>query len=146
MEMENQIKQIENINQKKEKFNFIAVHKENLENNYSKPNSELSSKYATIENKIKDIFSDKEQLEFYIKKENPIFLEKFEILEIIKTGSVGSVVKSRYKLKGKKNSSDKLIALKFINNIKEKKQNHSEIIIHASLKCKNIPEIEIILA
>ena len=120
MEMENQIKQIENINQKKEKFNFIAVHKENLENNYSKPNSELSSKYATIENKIKDIFSDKEQLEFYIKKENPIFLEKFEILEIIKTGSVGSVVKSRYKLKGKKNSSDKLIALKFINNIKEK--------------------------
>ena len=129
MEMENPIKQKENIKQKPEKFKLIAVHKENLENNYSKPNSELSSKYATIENKIKDIFSDKEQLEFYIKKENPIFLEKFEILEIIKTGSVGSVVKSRYKLKGKKNSSDKLIALKFINNIKEKKQNHSEIII-----------------
>ena len=139
--MENPIEQKENINQKPEKFKLIAVHKENLVNNYSKSNSELSSKYATIENKIKDIFRDKEQLEFYIKKENPIFLEKFEILEIIKTGSVGSVVKSRYKLKGKKNSSDKLIALKFINNIKEKKQNHSEIIIHASLKCKNIPEI-----
>ena len=34
--MENPIKQMENINQKPEKFNLIAVHKENLVNNYSK--------------------------------------------------------------------------------------------------------------
>ena len=45
--MENPIKQIEkNINQNPKKFNLIAVHKENIENNYSNQNSELSSKYA----------------------------------------------------------------------------------------------------
>ena len=134
-------KQIESTNQKSGNNNLIFMHKENFENNYLKPSNDTSSKNDSAYNYTTDMLSSKDQLELYIKKENPQFLEKFEILEILKSGSVGKVVKARYKIKGKKNSSGKIVALKFLNNYKEKRQNHSEIIIHGSLKCRNIPEI-----
>jgi len=78
------------------------MHKENFENNYLKPGNDSSSKNNSASNYITDMFRGKEQLESYIKKENPQFLEKFEILEILKSGSVGKVVKASYKIKGKK--------------------------------------------
>ena len=141
MIIESSNKQIESTNQKSGNNNLIVMHKENFENNYLKPSNDSSSKNNSASNYITDMFSGKEQLESYIKKENPQFLEKFEILEILKSGSVGKVVKASYKIKGKKNASGKIVALKFLNNYKEKRQNHSEIIIHGSLKCRNIPEI-----
>lgn len=109
---------------------------------YPKPNNETSSKFSSTSKSLKDTYNDLKELKNFLQRESPYILEKFELLEIIKSGSAGSVVKALPKLKGKKG---KIIALKFLTNGKEKDnkniQNHDEIIIHGSLKHHNIPQI-----
>ena len=83
----------------------------------------------------------------YVKEESPQFLEKFELLDYAKCGSAGAVMKGRPIIKGNKNAVGRLVALKFLNNGKEGHKsksgqaNHAEIMIHGSLRHKNIPQI-----
>ena len=111
--------------------------------NSSKINNETSSKFISSPKIYKDIKNDKKSLEDYLKENNPEFLEKFELIDFLKNGSAGSVMKARPKLKGAKTPLNRFVALKFLNNGNTKKntQNHDEIIIHGSLKHKNIPSI-----
>ena len=156
-----QINTIENIKPKPENFikknfqkyekeqkeikhiNLIEKKQENHENISPKPNNETNSKFSSNPKPIKEIFSNLELLKDHLKIESSKFLEKFELLEIIKSGSAGSVIKSRPKIKENKSQVNKLIALKFLNNGKDKgnRQNHAEIIIHGSLKNSHIPQI-----
>jgi len=90
-------------------------------------------------------YSNKKNLILMINKQNPEFLEKFEVLEYINGGSAGKVYKGVFKGPNKKQ-----VALKFLINEKmkekekEKKQNermNQEIAISKKLHHKNITEI-----
>ena len=78
-------------------------------------------------------------------KENPKFLENFELLEPIKAGSAGAVFKA--KVKNINKNQEKLVAFKiFPNRKKEKSQKnliqiHKEVLIHRNCHHKNIPGI-----
>ena len=124
-------------------FKLVKEPQKNLNNELPKPNNETSSKFTSSPKPIKDIYNNLEDLKNFLQIESPQFLEKFELQKIIKSGSAGSVIEARPKMKGNKSQISKLIALKMLNNGKDKgnKQNHAEIIIHGSLKNKNIPQI-----
>ena len=129
-------------------------------------NSDLkqSSKIEKIEEKnnndkiqindTKSLFFEINSLNNFLLKYSKEFYEKFELLEMIKSGSAGVVY--RGKLKNKKNPKE--IAFKFLfDNNKEntkKKSNkkseedelnvnnhHSEILLHGMLKNKHIPYV-----
>ena len=84
---------------------------------------------------LNDIFS----------KNNPKFLENFEFLEPIKSGSAGAVYQA--KIKNKFKNQEKFVACKILpHSIKEKTQKnlmkiHKEVLIHRKFHHKNIPEI-----
>ena len=114
-----------------------------LKNNISpKLNNETSSKFSSSQKQLKDNYKDIEELKQFLQNESPGLLEKFELSEIIKSGSAGVVAGAFPKIKGKKG---KKIAIKFLFNGKEKNkkniQNHHEIIIHGALKNNNIPQV-----
>ena len=108
-----------------------------------------SSKSSDSKNPYSDLNNLNNLLSEYAKD----FYEKFELIEMLKSGSAGAVY--RGKLRDKVNSRP--IAFKFLfSNIKEKKNklvkeksdsnakeniNHSEIKIHGVLKNIHIPEI-----
>ena len=108
-----------------------------------------SSKSSDSKNPYSDLNNLNNLLSEYAKD----FYEKFELIELLKSGSAGAVY--RGKLRDKVNSRP--IAFKFLfSNIKEKKNklvkeksdsivkeniNHSEIKIHGVLKNIHIPEI-----
>ena len=126
-----------------------------------KPNKdkEKDKEKDNDKNKNKDkeknnVFNDIASLKTFLGNNCKEFNEKFELLEMINSGSAGAV----YKGKLRKNINSKLIAFKFLfnNNKKEKKEkndkkskdknksdcnNHFEISIHGILKCKHIPAI-----
>ena len=162
MELINKTAETKNITNKidKPKNDFIGKtpipsYKEKmaLENHNAisnKKNNETTSKVSVLsvqKKNFKDIFNDKEQLENYVKEVSPQFLEKFELLDYAKCGSAGAVMKGRPIIKGNKNAVGRLVALKFLNNGKEGHKsksgqaNHAEIMIHGSLRHKNIPQI-----
>jgi serine/threonine protein kinase len=101
----------------------------------------------------KNPYSDLNNLNNLLSEFAKDFYEKFELIELLKSGSAGAVY--RGKLRDKINSRP--IAFKFLfSNIKEKKNklvkeksdsnakeniNHSEIKIHGVLKNIHIPEI-----
>ena len=78
-------------------------------------------------------------------KENPKFLENFELLEPIKAGSAGAVFKA--KVKNINKNQEKLVAFKIFPNRKKEKlqknliQIHKEVLIHRNCHHKNIPGI-----
>ena len=108
-----------------------------------KPHNETSSKISKTPQSCKDIFNNMDELKNFLKTNCKEFLEKFELLDFLKNGSAGSVIKAHPKIRGNKAPSNRLIALKFLYNGKNKKgnQDHSEIYIHGALKHKNIPPI-----
>jgi len=108
-----------------------------------KPHNETSSKISKTPPSCKDIFNNMDELKNFLKTNCKEFLEKFELLDFLKNGSAGSVIKAHPKIRGNKAPSNRLIALKFLYNGKNKKgnQDHSEIYIHGALKHKNIPPI-----
>lgn len=122
---------------KKSNLNSFQENKD-LNNINNINNNHLSSSNSTPPKNFTSI----KELKQYLKTINSEIIEKFELIDIIKSGSAGSVVKAYAKLNGKKG---KLIALKFLSNGKEKDnkniQNHNEIMIHGSLKHFNIPPI-----
>ena len=119
---------------------------ENSNNNEKKENNNLSSK-----NKTSDYNNDKylnlNELNKLLSEKNKDFAERFEILELIKSGSAGAVYKGQLRQKSKQQK--KPIAFKFLfDNIKGNKEkheninnNHQEIQIHGVLKNKHIPTI-----
>ena len=115
----------------------------NQQNSQKNPHNETSSKLSKNPYSFKDIFNNKEKLKLHLQENCPLFLEKFELLDFLKNGSAGSVIKARPILRGSKTPSNKLVALKFLYNGKNKKgvQDHSEISLHGTLKHKNIPAI-----
>jgi serine/threonine-protein kinase len=77
------------------------------------------------------------------KKENPKFLENFELLESIKAGSSGAVIKVKSK---NIRAREKILALKVLPNKREKSQQDLskkflEAVIHKKLHNNNIPEV-----
>lgn len=77
------------------------------------------------------------------KKENPKFLENFELLESIKAGSSGAVIKVKSK---NIRTREKILALKVLPNKREKTQQDLskkflEAFIHKKLHNNNIPEV-----
>ena len=125
---------------------------ENIRNQNKEENTPIQSiKSTDSKNPYSDINNLNNLLTEYCKD----FYEKFELLELLKSGSAGVVYRGR--LRNKINSRP--IAFKFLfSNLKEKKDkkekekeksennaketiNHSEIKIHGILKNKHIPEI-----
>ena len=122
--------------------------KEKIKNESPNNNSENNS--------INKIFEDLKKLQSFLAENCKDFNEKFEINEIIKSGSAGAVYRGQVRHKLNMQNS-KQIAFKFLFNnhkeIKEKKtkdkskknkkerNQHSEIFIHGMLKFKHIPEI-----
>lgn len=91
---------------------------------------------STIE---KNDFSNKKNLVSMVNKQNPDFLEKFEILEYLNSGSAGRVYRGMYKGK-----IGRPVALKFLmkEKRKEKSERHNqEVTISRKLHHKNITEI-----
>jgi serine/threonine protein kinase len=114
--------------------------------------------YSLKSNSSKDQFQDLIETQKYLSTYCKEFNEKFELLELIKSGSAGAVFRGHLRNNTRQNS--KQIAFKFLfdNNReyhdiknKEKKTNeksrkkdkfqHMEISIHGMLKYKHIPEI-----
>lgn len=124
----------------------IKQEKEESQIVINKINNNTSSIASTTSKKtIHDIFNEKEELEEYLRVNAREFWEKFELLEFKKNGSAGSVLKAQTKSKDNKNGNRRFVALKFLYNVKtsnkKKEINHQEILIHGSLKHKNIPQI-----
>ena len=115
----------------------------NKQHESQKKSNETNSKFYSKPIIFKEAIKNINDLTELLKRENPQFLEKFELQDYIKNGSAGSVIRANYKIKSSKNSSNKIVALKFLNNAKGKRksQDHSEIMIHGSLKHKNFPAI-----
>ena len=133
----------QNINQA---INEAINKSNNPPNSPNKSQNEISSKIPKSSKnppKFKDIFNNKDELNLYLKNNCPEFLEKFELVDFLKSGSAGSVIKAHPKIRGNRVPSNKLIVLKFLYNGKNKKgvQDHSEISIHGALKSKNFPAI-----
>ena len=125
------------------------IKKEKIEpqkNNVNESKNSKNSKKDNSQNKYMEINTLNKLLQDYCKE----FYEKFELEEIIKSGSAGAVYRGM--LRNKQNS--KQIAFKFLfDNFRENKEKsnknktkneankHLEISIHGMLKHKNIPEI-----
>lgn len=150
----------------------IPIKKDRNDNNNIKEKSDLNKK--NIEEKkikesegskglkissTKDHFQNLFEAQKFLAENCKEFNDKFELLELIKSGSAGVVYKGNLRNNIRPNS--KQIAFKFLfdnnkenrekNKNKEKKTNeksrkidkyqHMEISIHGSLKFKHIPEI-----
>ena len=123
----------------KEKENSIKFE------NIKKINNQNNSSQTSTTKTINDIYSDKVELEKYLKDNCPELWEKFELLEFKKNGSAGAVLKAQKRSKENKKNR-RFVALKFLyngkkNNKPKKGIKHQEIIIHGALKHKNIPQI-----
>ena len=121
--------------------------------NKNEPQIETTENQEIYDTKL--IYQNKEKLDDYLLKNCPNFYNRFELVELIKSGSAGAVYRGHLKLKNKQNSRQ--IAFKFlfdnykeIRNKKTKEQSknkktnemkHIEISIHGVLKHKHIPEI-----
>ena len=121
-------------------FETSSISKKLYENPYKgeKNQNENSNKKKDDQtNRLLDI----DYTKGIFKKENPTFLENFELLESIKAGSAGAVIKAKSKKR------EKIFAVKVLPNIiKEKSQKvqyikHKEAIIHKKLHNNNIPEV-----
>ena len=131
---------------------------ESFNKEYSKEKIKIET--PKNESKIKsinEIFENLIKLKQYLSEKCKDFNEKFEITELIKSGSAGAVYRGQMKNKSCKQL--KQIAFKFLFNnhsykeIREKKtknkskknrkerNQHLEISIHGMLKFKHIPEI-----
>ena len=119
---------------------FEEIKKEQINNN-------TNSVMSTTPKSLNEIYNDIDELNKYLIEKAPEFYEKFELLEFKKCGSAGSVLKAQTKLKVQnRKAKPKIVALKFLFNGKEgnkskKEINHQEIMVHGSLKHKNIPQI-----
>ena len=104
--------------------------------------------------KTKEPFLELKDAQEYLSEHCKEFDEKFELLELIKSGSAGAVYRGQ--IRNRQNPNSKQIAFKFLlGNYKEKKERdkktkekskkydkkHMEISIHGILKNKHIPEI-----
>ena len=129
---------------------------ESYENIKEKNKKEIPKNDSKI-NSINELFENIIQLKSYLSEKCKDFYEKFEITELIKSGSAGAVYRGQ--LRNKSNKQSKQIAFKFLFNnynykeMREKKtkdkskknrkerNQHLEISIHGMLKFKHIPEI-----
>ena len=141
------IKNEDNKNTNNSKINNKSIKKERIE-----PHKNNESKNSKKDNS-QDKYLDINYLNQLLNENCREFYEKFEIEEMLKSGSAGAVY--RGKLRNRPNS--KQIAFKFLfDNFKENKKSkekskknkakfdenkHLEISIHGMLKHKNIPEI-----
>jgi serine/threonine protein kinase len=153
------------IEKEKNQFNKYSESKTKEKNIINQPSFLKSSSADENKNNIqtplqsskssdsKNPYSDLNNLNNLLSEFAKDFYEKFELIELLKSGSAGAVY--RGKLRDKINSRP--IAFKFLfSNIKEKKNklvkeksdsnakeniNHSEIKIHGVLKNIHIPEI-----
>ena len=117
---------------------------------YEKPNStskkvEISQTSNSNKKKLDetDQLLDLDYANGIFKKENPKFLENFELLESIKAGSSGAVIKVKSK---NIRAREKILALKVLPNKREKSQQDLskkflEAFIHKKLHNNNIPEV-----
>ena len=113
-------------------------------------------KHSEKKNQIKEPFLDLQDAKTYLSEYCKEFNDKFELLELIKSGSAGAVYRGHLRNNQRQNS--KQIAFKFLldnfkeNNEKREKKTkekskkrdkyqHIEISIHGMLKFKHIPEI-----
>jgi serine/threonine protein kinase len=127
-------------------FSYLKDHAEKSKINIkeSQENKNSSSKNKAIEYDKKN--TELKEMNEFLKEYCKDFLEKFELLETIKSGSAGAVFKGQLRQNDKQHNK-KPIALKFLhnNNTKDKHEknnnNHQEIQIHGILKYKHIPAI-----
>jgi len=133
-------------------INKISFENNNIEKNNNNKNSSIINE----SDRINEVFLDLKTLDKFLLEHCLDFYNKFELLELIKSGSAGAVYKGQIRPKNNKQNT-KQIAFKFLfDNIKEKREikekqerkkneknnyNHQEIQIHGVLKCKHIPEI-----
>ena len=131
-----------------------CIEKKEIINKKNEPNSSHNSddnttgkirKEKEINKNIK-LYKDKEAIIKYLKVQCPEFFEKFELLDFLNSGGFGSVMTALPKIKNdlNKKQQKKIVAIKFLNfsNSSEKNEiKHSEILIHGTLKHKNIPPI-----
>ena len=118
--------------------NFLIIEREKNEIEQDKETQNL--------NTFKNIFTDIKTANNFLSKNCPNFNDSFELLEQIKTGSVGSVFRGQLR-NNKKTIRE--IAFKFLDTREKKldeknkneKLNHVEISIHNILKNKHIPKI-----
>jgi serine/threonine protein kinase len=128
------------------KPNPISNENKNQEVKKEQINNNTNSVLNTTPKSLHEIYNNIDELNEYLKQKAPEFYEKFELLEFKKSGSAGSVLKAQTKLKtNNKNAKPKTVAIKILFNGKEgnkkKEINHQEIMVHGSLKQKNIPQI-----
>ena len=95
----------------------------NKQHESQKKSNETNSKFYSKPIIFKEAIKNIDDLTELLKRENPQFLEKFELQDYIKNGSAGSVIRAIYKIKSSKNSSNKTVALKFLNNAKGKRKS-----------------------
>ena len=99
-------------------------------------------------NTYENIFTDIKNINNFLSKECVPFNDKFELLEVIKSGSAGTVFRGRLRNNPK---FIKEIAFKFLNEYnrgkkidqqnKKEKLQHMEISVHGILKNRHIPAI-----
>ena len=135
------------------------VHYKSTNNNskiFEKKN-QINNLYIELKEKTsknKEPFLELKDAQQYLSENCKEFDEKFELLELIKSGSAGAVFRGQ--LRSRPNQNSKQIAFKFLlGNYKEKNERdkktkekskktdkkHMEISIHGMLKYKHIPEI-----
>ena len=135
-----------------ENQNKISLDNDNLKEKIKNETPKSSTEYSSIN----DLFENLLKLQRFLAENCKDFNDKFEITELIKSGSAGAVYRGQIRHKLNKQNS-KQIAFKFLfNNYKEKrekktkdkskknkreKNQHLEISIHGMLKNKHIPEI-----
>ena len=145
--------------QKKESFSSENKNQALFLNAKETNNSDNKDKEKIKALKNKDPFSNLHDAKNFLYECCKEFDEKFELLELIKSGSAGAVFRGQLRKNPKQNA--KQIAFKFLlENIKEHneiikdrekktkekskkrdKYQHMEISIHGMLKFKHIPEI-----
>ena len=87
----------------------------------------------------KDECEKKKNMISMINKQNPEFLENFEIMEYLNSGSAGEVYRGIYK-----GNIERQVALKFVMKEKQKEKNerhNQEVAIERRLHNKNVTEI-----
>ena len=131
--------------EKSKKINDNKNQKEWIESDNNEKNKEISLS--------KDIYFNITSLNSFLSEECKDFYDKFELLELLKSGSAGAVYMGQ--LKNRLNSRQ--IAFKFLFDIskvnrdkkteekskkkKRERNQHLEISIHGKLKNQHIPEI-----
>lgn len=125
-------------------------------NNIVKKNDNKASSIINESDRINEVFLDLKTLDKFLLEHCQDFYNKFELLELIKSGSAGAVYKGQVRPKNNKQNVKQIVFKFLFDNIKEKREikekkekkkneknnyNHQEIQIHGVLKCKHIPEI-----